>query len=90
MKAGTFTGAPGLDSARLEAAERSLTNGTRVELHQQGTHVVGVHASYIDTDLTATIDAQKAFDGLLPAPAGVLLFRAEGELRLMAGVSPAG
>jgi len=81
MKAGTFTGAPDLDSARLEAAEWSLTNGIRVELHQQGTHVVGVHASYIDTDLTATIDApktspesvaQRAFDGLLPAPAGVL------------------
>jgi len=108
MKAGTFTGAPSLDSARLEmdtnffgtlsmcqafapvlasngggaivnmlsvtsfynypadaayaaskAAEWSLTNGIRVELHHQGTLVVGVHASYIDTDMTSAIDAPK-------------------------------
>jgi NAD(P)-dependent dehydrogenase (short-subunit alcohol dehydrogenase family) len=42
-----------------KAAEWSLTNGIRVELHQQGTHVVGVHASYIETDMTANIDAPK-------------------------------
>jgi NAD(P)-dependent dehydrogenase (short-subunit alcohol dehydrogenase family) len=108
MKAGTFTGPPDLDNARLEmetnyfgtlsmcrafapvlaangggaivnmlsvtsfynypadagygaakAAEWSLTNGIRVELHHQGTLVTGVHASYIDTDMTATVDAPK-------------------------------
>jgi len=108
MTAGTFTGDPGLDDARLEmeinffgtltmcqafapvlaangggaivnmlsvtsfynypaqaaygaskAAEWSLTNGVRVELHHQGTLVVGVHASYIDTDMTTMIDAPK-------------------------------
>jgi NAD(P)-dependent dehydrogenase (short-subunit alcohol dehydrogenase family) len=42
-----------------KAAEWSLTNGLRVELHHQGTHIVGVHASYIDTDMTATVDAPK-------------------------------
>jgi len=108
MKAGTFTGVPSLEGARLEmdtnffgtlsmcqafapvlasngggaivnmlsvtsfynypadaayaaskAAEWSLTNGIRVELHHQGTLVVGVHASYIDTDMTSAIDAPK-------------------------------
>ena len=42
-----------------KAAEWSLTNGIRVELHHQGTLVVGVHASYIDTDMTTMIDAPK-------------------------------
>lgn len=42
-----------------KAAEWSLTNGIRVELHHQGTLVVGVHASYIDTEMTARIDAPK-------------------------------
>ncbi len=36
-----------------KAAEWSLTNGVRLELHNQGTLVVGVHASFIDTDLSA-------------------------------------
>ena len=42
-----------------KAAEWSLTNGIRVELHHQGTLVVGVHASYIDTDMTTMVDAPK-------------------------------
>jgi NAD(P)-dependent dehydrogenase (short-subunit alcohol dehydrogenase family) len=36
-----------------KAAEWSLTNGVRIELHHQGTLVVGVHASFIDTDMAA-------------------------------------
>ena len=108
MKASTFTGAPGLDAARLEmetnyfgtlsmcrafapvlaargggaivnmlsvtsfftnpfdasygaskAAEWSLTNGVRLELHHQGTLVVAVHAGFIDTDMAALTDAPK-------------------------------
>jgi NAD(P)-dependent dehydrogenase (short-subunit alcohol dehydrogenase family) len=36
-----------------KAAAWSLTNGVRVELHHQGTLVVAVHASFIDTDMAA-------------------------------------
>jgi NAD(P)-dependent dehydrogenase (short-subunit alcohol dehydrogenase family) len=36
-----------------KAAEWSLTNGIRTELHHQGTLVVAVHASFIDTDMAA-------------------------------------
>ena len=42
-----------------KAAELSLTNGIRMELSQQGTLVVAVHASFIDTDMAAEIDAPK-------------------------------
>jgi len=36
-----------------KAAGWSLTNGIRLELHHQGTLVVAVHASFIDTDMAA-------------------------------------
>jgi NAD(P)-dependent dehydrogenase (short-subunit alcohol dehydrogenase family) len=42
-----------------KAAEWSLTNGIRMELSSQGTLVVAVHASFIDTDMAAGIDASK-------------------------------
>ncbi len=42
-----------------KAAEWSLTNGIRIELAHQGTLVVAVHASFIDTDMAAGIDAPK-------------------------------
>ena len=42
-----------------KAAEWSLTNGVRLELHHQGTLVVAVHASFIDTDMAALADAPK-------------------------------
>ena len=35
------------------AAAWSLTNGVRLELHHQGTLVVAVYASFIDTDMAA-------------------------------------
>jgi NAD(P)-dependent dehydrogenase (short-subunit alcohol dehydrogenase family) len=56
-----------------KAAEWSLTNGVRIELAHQGTLVVAVHASFIDTDMAAGIDvpkispesvAQQAFDAV--------------------------
>jgi short-subunit dehydrogenase len=52
MKASPFIGAS-------KAAELSLTNGIRMELSQQGTLVVAVRASFIDTDMAAGIDAAK-------------------------------
>ena len=42
-----------------KAAEWSLTNGVRLELHRQGTLVVAVHASFIDTDMAALTNAPK-------------------------------
>ena len=43
-----------------KSAAWALTNGLRIELTQQGTQVVGLHASFIDTDLTRNIDAPKS------------------------------
>jgi NAD(P)-dependent dehydrogenase (short-subunit alcohol dehydrogenase family) len=42
-----------------KAAAWSLTNGVRIELAHQGTLVVAVHASFIDTDMTALADVAK-------------------------------
>ena len=42
-----------------KAAAWSLTNGIRIELAHQGTLVVAVHASFIDTDMAAGTDEQK-------------------------------
>ncbi|WP_343653537.1 SDR family oxidoreductase [Herbaspirillum sp.] len=43
-----------------KAAAWSLTNGLRQELREQGTQVMGVHAGFIDTDLTRGFDAPKS------------------------------
>src|SRR6476646_8684383 len=42
-----------------KAAEWSLTNGVRLELHHQGTLVVAVHAGFIDTEMAALANAPK-------------------------------
>ena len=42
-----------------KAAGWSLTNGVRLELHHQGTLVVGVHAGFLDTDMAARVDLPK-------------------------------
>jgi len=42
-----------------KAAELAMTNGIRIELGAQGTQVVGVHAGYIDTDMTANLATKK-------------------------------
>lgn len=42
-----------------KAAAWSFTNAARIELRRQGTHVVGVHAGAVDTDMTAAIDLEK-------------------------------
>jgi NAD(P)-dependent dehydrogenase (short-subunit alcohol dehydrogenase family) len=65
-----------------KAAEWSLTNGIRLELHHQGTLVVAVHAGFIDTDMAAMVDAPKispetvarqAFDAVEAGQAEVLV-----------------
>ncbi|MFF5213124.1 SDR family oxidoreductase [Streptosporangium sp. NPDC000396] len=51
---------PGAASyAASKAATWSLTNGIRLELREQGTLVVGVHAAFIDTDMAAGIALPK-------------------------------
>jgi NAD(P)-dependent dehydrogenase (short-subunit alcohol dehydrogenase family) len=42
-----------------KAAAWSMTNGVRTELHHQGTLVVAVHASFIDTDMAALASGPK-------------------------------
>ncbi|MFK4446080.1 NAD(P)-dependent dehydrogenase (short-subunit alcohol dehydrogenase family) [Caballeronia udeis] len=42
-----------------KAAERALTDGLRLELAEQGTLVVGVYASFIETDMAAVLDVPK-------------------------------
>jgi NAD(P)-dependent dehydrogenase (short-subunit alcohol dehydrogenase family) len=42
-----------------KSAAWSLTNALRIELRQQGTLVVGVHAGFIDTDMAATVSGEK-------------------------------
>ncbi|VVE77959.1 SDR family oxidoreductase [Pandoraea sputorum] len=46
--------------AITKSAAWSLTNGVRRELSAQNTQVIGLHAGYIDTDLTSGFDAQKS------------------------------
>ena len=43
-----------------KSAAWSLTNGIRNELRAQNTQVIGLHAGYIDTDLTRGFDAEKS------------------------------
>jgi NAD(P)-dependent dehydrogenase (short-subunit alcohol dehydrogenase family) len=42
-----------------KAAAWAATNSTRVDLAPQGTLVIGVHAGFLDTDLTAGFDVPK-------------------------------
>ncbi len=42
-----------------KAAAWSLTNALRLQLREQGTHVLAVHVALVDTDMTAGIDAPK-------------------------------
>ncbi|MFJ2995219.1 SDR family oxidoreductase [Pandoraea sp. NPDC087047] len=46
--------------AITKSAAWSLTNGVRQALRAQNTQVVGLHAGYIDTDLTSGLDAEKS------------------------------
>jgi NAD(P)-dependent dehydrogenase (short-subunit alcohol dehydrogenase family) len=41
-------------------AELAVTDASRIQLKAQGTHVLGVYAGYIDTDMAADVDAEKS------------------------------
>ena len=44
-----------------KSAAWSFTNAARVELKRpEGTHVVGVHVGFVDTDLTAALDIPRS------------------------------
>ncbi len=43
-----------------KAAAWGFTNGLRIELEGQGTQVLGVHAGFIDTDMTRDVTAPKS------------------------------
>ncbi|MER7686885.1 SDR family oxidoreductase [Streptomyces sp. NPDC097610] len=49
--------------AASKSAQWSLTNAFRLELREQGTLVVGVHAGYVDTDLASDVDSPKILAG---------------------------
>jgi NAD(P)-dependent dehydrogenase (short-subunit alcohol dehydrogenase family) len=60
--------------AASKSAQWSLTNALRLGMRPQGTHVLGVHAGYVDTELSARVDqpkisaeevARAAVDGLV-------------------------
>jgi NAD(P)-dependent dehydrogenase (short-subunit alcohol dehydrogenase family) len=60
--------------AASKAAEWSLTNALRIGLREQGTVVIGVYVSYVDTDATRRLDvpkvspaqvAEKTMDGII-------------------------
>lgn len=53
----SLAAAPGY--AASKSAQWSLTNAFRVALSDQGTLVVGVHCGFVDTDLSAWVDAPK-------------------------------
>jgi NAD(P)-dependent dehydrogenase (short-subunit alcohol dehydrogenase family) len=53
------TMAPTSGYSASKAAAWSLTNAARGELRAQGTHVVGVHVGYLDTDMAAHVDGPK-------------------------------
>ena len=52
-----------------KAAAWSFTNSARVELKRQGTHVVGVHVGFVDTDLTAALAGDKIAPAAVAAAA---------------------
>jgi len=55
--------------AASKSAAWNFTNSARVELKRQGTHVVGVHVGFVDTDLTAALDLDKIAPAAVAAAA---------------------
>jgi NAD(P)-dependent dehydrogenase (short-subunit alcohol dehydrogenase family) len=52
-----------------KSAAWSFTNAARIELRRQGTHVVGVYAGPVDTEMTAAIDLEKIPPAIVAASA---------------------
>jgi NAD(P)-dependent dehydrogenase (short-subunit alcohol dehydrogenase family) len=70
LSVGSWIGGPTLSTyTASKSAAWNFTNSARVELKQQGTHVVGVHAGFVDTDLTAGLDLDKISPATVAAAA---------------------
>jgi NAD(P)-dependent dehydrogenase (short-subunit alcohol dehydrogenase family) len=63
-----------------KSAAWALTNGLRIELEGQGTQVLGLHAGFIDTDLTKGLDAPKSTPEAIVKEALDALERGEGQV----------
>ena len=60
LSVASWIGLPTLATyAASKAAAWGFTNAARAQLKLQGTHVVAVHVGYVDTDLTAGLQAEK-------------------------------
>lgn len=70
LSVASWVGSPILSTyAASKAAAWNFTNGARVELKHQGTHVVGVHVGFVDTDLTAALEVDKVAPAAVAATA---------------------
>jgi NAD(P)-dependent dehydrogenase (short-subunit alcohol dehydrogenase family) len=66
----SWVGSPILSTyAASKSAAWNFTNGARIELKRQGTHVVGVHVGFVDTDLTAALEVDKVAPAAVAAAA---------------------
>jgi NAD(P)-dependent dehydrogenase (short-subunit alcohol dehydrogenase family) len=70
LSVGSWIGSPTLSTyTASKSAAWNFTNAARIELKQQGTHVVGVHVGFVDTDLTAGLDVDKIAPAAVAAAA---------------------
>ncbi len=70
LSVASWVGSPFLSTyGASKSAAWNFTNAARVELKRQGTHVVGVHVGYVDTDLTAALDVDKIAPAVVAAAA---------------------
>ena len=70
LSVGSWIGSPILSTyPASKSAAWNFTNSARVELKRQGTHVVGVHVGFVDTDLTAALDVDKIAPAAVAAAA---------------------
>ena len=70
LSVASWVGSPFLSTyGASKSAAWNFTNAARVELKRQGTHVVGVHVGFVDTDLTAALDVDKIAPGAVAASA---------------------
>jgi NAD(P)-dependent dehydrogenase (short-subunit alcohol dehydrogenase family) len=70
LSVASWVGSPILSTyAASKAAAWNFTNAARVELKRQGTHLVGVHVGFVDTDLTAGLEVDKVAPATVAASA---------------------
>jgi NAD(P)-dependent dehydrogenase (short-subunit alcohol dehydrogenase family) len=81
LSVASWMNGPGLATyGASKSAAWALTNGLRLELAQQGTQVVALHAGFIDTDLARNIDAPKSSPEEVARMTLDALERGEGEV----------